>query len=45
MPPCFATGEAAGTAAAIAPRGGIAPNAVDIKKLREQLAKQGAVLN
>ncbi len=42
MPVCFATGEAAGTASAMAIRSGIAPADIDPAKLRARLKKAGA---
>lgn len=44
IPPCMATGEAAGTAAALAVHAGIEPKQVDIKKLQHRLAERGAIL-
>lgn len=44
IPPCIATGEAAGTAAALAVRGGIAPKQVKVKLLQQQLENRGAIL-
>jgi hypothetical protein len=44
IPACFATGEAAGTAAAMAVVLGIAPEALNVGKLQQQLSKQGASL-
>lgn len=44
IPPSFATGQAAGTAAAMAVAEGIAPRDVDVKKLQEKLVAQGAIL-
>ena len=44
MPPSFAMGEAAGTAAAQAVRAGIPPRAIDIHQLQDQLVAQGAYL-
>jgi len=44
IPPCMATGEAAGTAAALAVRGGIDPKLVDVKRLQRCLAERGAIL-
>lgn len=41
MPPCFATGQAAGTACAIAVREGINLDRIDVEKLRNILKKQG----
>jgi len=44
IPACFATGEAAGTAAAMAVAQGVAPATLDVSKLQKQLIKQGASL-
>jgi hypothetical protein len=44
MPPAFAMGEAAGTAAALAAQSGIAPRTVDIGRLQKTLLSQGAYL-
>jgi succinate dehydrogenase/fumarate reductase flavoprotein subunit len=44
IPACFATGEAAGTAAAMSVRSGIAPCALDVSQLQRQLIGQGASL-
>lgn len=44
IPPCIATGEAAGTAAALAVRGGIGPKQVDVRLLQQQLEERGAIL-
>jgi hypothetical protein len=44
IPPCFATGEAAGKAAALALQHGVAPVDVNVASLREALAKAGAIL-
>jgi ribulose 1,5-bisphosphate synthetase/thiazole synthase len=44
MPGCAATGQAAGTAAALAIKGGVSPDKVDIQKLRSTLIDQGAVI-
>lgn len=41
---CFALGEAAGVAAAQAAAEGIAPRAIDVKRLQKQLIAQGAFL-
>ncbi|MFQ5458286.1 MAG: FAD-dependent oxidoreductase, partial [Myxococcota bacterium] len=41
---CFATGQAAGTAAAMAIEAGIAPRDVDVRKLQDKLIAQGASL-
>lgn len=40
----FATGQAAGTAAAMAARSGLQPRHVDVQALRRRLAEQGAYL-
>lgn len=42
--PCIATGQAAGIAAAIAARRGVAPRAVPVRELRERLRAQGVYL-
>lgn len=44
MPPAFAMGEAAGTAASLAARSGVTPRDVDIAALRHALRSQGAYL-
>jgi hypothetical protein len=44
MPPCFAMGEAAGVAAAIAVEAEQAPRAISTALLREKLLSQGAIL-
>lgn len=44
MPACFATGEAAGTAAALCSRLNISSKQLDITLLQGQLTKQGAIL-
>jgi len=44
IPPCMATGEAAGTAAALAVRDGIGPKQLEVKLLQEQLENGGAIL-
>ncbi len=44
MPPCFAMGEAAGAAAAIAIRSGTTPRKVPIRALQEALVRQGVYL-
>lgn len=41
IPPCFVTGQAAGTAAALALAGGVAPRELDVKILQDSLASQG----
>ena len=42
MPPCLVTGQAAGTAAAMAAHDGAGVRDIDIKALRAQLKKDGA---
>ena len=44
MPPAFAMGQAAGTAAAIAIEWGVTPRKVPVPQLRELLVRQGAYL-
>lgn len=44
MPACFATGEAAGTAAALCHKKKLVSTKLDIKELQHQLTKQGAIL-
>lgn len=44
MPPSFAMGEAAGTAAALAVRHGVPPRDVNVDELQSQLMRQGAYL-
>jgi hypothetical protein len=44
MPPAFAMGEAAGTAASLSVRAGVAPRNVDVAELRHALRSQGAYL-
>ena len=45
IPPCMATGEAAGTAAALAVHQGVAPSHLDVPTLRSRLEAQGAILH
>lgn len=45
IPACFATGEAAGAAAALAVKAGLPPAALDVKALREHLRDGGAILD
>jgi len=42
VPVCFATGQAAGTAAALSVKQGVTPKALDVKLLQETLISQGA---
>jgi hypothetical protein len=44
IPPCMATGEAAGTAAALAVRTGVEPKKLGIKLLQDALGRCGAIL-
>jgi hypothetical protein len=44
IPACMATGEAAGTAAALALRAGVEPADLDVATLRGRLREQGAIL-
>src|SRR5262249_10563130 len=44
IPPCMATGEAAGTAAALAIQAGSTPSAIDVRHLQEMLRARGAIL-
>ena len=44
IPACMATGEAAGTAAALAVQNGLGPKDLDVKKIQRQLEGQGAIL-
>jgi FAD dependent oxidoreductase len=44
IPPCFATGEAAGIAAALSAATGVATSALDVGELRARLRKAGAIL-
>ena len=44
IPACMATGEAAGTAAALAVKTGLSPKAVDVKNLQQHLEKRGVIL-
>lgn len=44
MPPCFATGQAAGTAAALALETDVVPRKVNVALLRESLTQQGALV-
>lgn len=44
IPPCYATGEAAGTAASLSIQQGVTPREVDIELLRTRLREQGAIV-
>jgi succinate dehydrogenase/fumarate reductase flavoprotein subunit len=44
IPPCMATGEAAGTAAALAVRSESEPKSVDVRLLQQRLEEGGAIL-
>lgn len=44
IPPCMETGQAAGTAAAMAIKAGVEPDALNIQDLRARLKEQGAIL-
>ncbi len=44
IPPCFATGEAAGLAAALSAEGGAATSELDVAELRRRLRQAGAIL-
>ncbi len=44
VPQCWMTGQAAGVAAALAAGAGIAPRAVPIARLQDELARQGVLL-
>ncbi len=44
IPPCYATGQAAGTAAALAAGQGVTPREVEVDLLRARLREQGAIV-
>jgi hypothetical protein len=44
IPPCYATGEAAGTAAALSIKQNVAPRELDVELLRSTLRNQGAIV-
>lgn len=45
MVPCIGMGEAAGTAAALSLKAGIAPRVLDVSQLQQQLRHQGGILS
>src|SRR5262245_51833374 len=45
IPACFATGEAAGAAGALAAKAGVAPAGLDVESLRAHLRANGAILD
>ncbi|GAA5165993.1 FAD-dependent oxidoreductase [Amycolatopsis dongchuanensis] len=45
IPQCWMTGHAAGTAAGLAARSGVAPRALDVGEIRQELREQGAFLH
>lgn len=45
IPACMATGEAAGTAAALAVQNSVTPKAIDVQRLQERLRSNGAILS
>ena len=45
IPACMATGQAAGTAAALCTDQGLAPADLDVESLRARLESQGAILS
>jgi hypothetical protein len=44
IPQCWLTGQAAGTAAAVAANAGVQPRSVDIRELQAALRKQGVFI-
>jgi hypothetical protein len=44
IPPCYATGQAAGTAAALAVNQGVSPREVEVEALRRLLVAHGAIV-
>ena len=44
IPACYATGQAAGTAAALAVRHGVSPRRVCVQELRDVLRRAGAIV-
>jgi len=45
IPPCMATGQAAGTAGALAVKSGVSPKQIDVSVLQNELRLQGAILD
>jgi 2-polyprenyl-6-methoxyphenol hydroxylase-like FAD-dependent oxidoreductase len=45
IPSCMATGEAAGTAAALAAQSGVRPKYLDVRTLQDKLREHGAILD
>lgn len=45
IPPCMATGEAAGTAGALSIQRSVSPKALDVSELRGRLQQQGAIVS
>ena len=45
IPPCMATGQAAGTAAALAVKSGVGLKEIDVASVQQQLRNQGAILS
>jgi len=44
IPPCMATGEAAGTAAALAVQASVSPKSLDVTSLQRRLRERGVIL-
>lgn len=44
IPPCYATGEAAGVAASLSIQQGVSPREVDVEIVRSKLREQGAIV-
>jgi hypothetical protein len=45
IPPCMATGEAAGTAAALAVQASVSPKSLDVTSLQRRLRERGVILD
>ena len=45
MPQCWLSGQAAGTAAAVAANKGVLPSKIDVRLVQRELLKQGAYLS